>query len=136
MTQFSDRLVEACDRKDIMGHGRQSEIRRKLKTKFDLDLSAQCVSNWFKGATTPRGGHLEKLAEVLSVSPSWLIFGNDAEPSPLIDVTAQESNERNVRLTDGLWQFVDDLVASGGYEDSSDVVRAALRNFKIEQPPA
>ncbi len=40
---------------------------------------------------------------------------------------------RNINLTDALDRFVGELVASGQYQNASEVVRAALRLLKAEE---
>ncbi len=40
---------------------------------------------------------------------------------------------RNINLTDALDRFVAELVASGQYQNASEVVRAGLRALKAEE---
>lgn len=133
MDTFASRLVQACEQVGMKDFGRQSEIRRKLKSSYGLELSGQCVSNWFRGATTPRSETLDRLAKILGVDPAWLMFGHakGASAAPRVEPSVPaEPKVRPVRLTDSLWAFVDGLIASGAYEDSGDVIRASLRDFQ------
>jgi antitoxin ParD1/3/4 len=40
---------------------------------------------------------------------------------------------RQVQLTDALDRFIESEVASGHYEDASDVMRAALRTLELQE---
>jgi putative addiction module CopG family antidote len=77
------------------------------------------------------------MSQIIAVIPDTFgtnRFANDGK----MRVAANESGKgampiRNVNLTDELDRFVLKKVESGGYENPSDVVRAALRTLEREQ---
>ncbi len=65
MTTFSERFKA---RRDELGLS-QSDIA------VSLGIKPQSVHQWEHGTTTPRGHRVEKLAELLSTTQEWLLFG-------------------------------------------------------------
>jgi transcriptional regulator with XRE-family HTH domain len=127
MSGFSSRLDQAVTNLGYAGHGRQSEIRRRLLEQFNVSVTGQCVSNWFNGNTTPPSERMVQLATILGVEAGWLAHGaKDETPRVAIDT----SLSREIRLTANLWAFIDGLVEADGFEDASDVLRAAVRHMR------
>src|SRR4051812_4911112 len=64
-------------------------LRRALEVKGwtqgelagQTGVGASTVSQWLKGARTPEGDHLERLARALDTQPSWLLDGEGPEPA-------------------------------------------------------
>jgi putative addiction module CopG family antidote len=53
-----------------------------------------------------------------------------------ISLTTEENSAMQVTLTKDLERFITRKVRAGGYTDSSEVVREALRHFRIQDGPA
>jgi transcriptional regulator with XRE-family HTH domain len=68
---FAERLRQRMEHTGL----RTSEVAAKL------GLSSGAVVNWIAGDNQARGGNLRKLAELLGVTPAWLL-GKEDEPSP------------------------------------------------------
>jgi transcriptional regulator with XRE-family HTH domain len=60
----------------------QSELARLV------GVSAQAVQQWEKGETTPRGGNLSKVSEVLRISAKYLQFGDDKDNTDKMAICA------------------------------------------------
>lgn len=72
MSEFKDRLNQACDDSDYvpdMGKGRQVAIAKRL------GISQEAARKWFAGEAQPRGQRLKDLAQFLNVEESWLSLG-------------------------------------------------------------
>ena len=73
MSQFNQRLIEACEASDVIpafGRGRQTYIAKAL------GVSQEAVRKWFAGESVPRRKSAEKLAKLLDVRYSWLMLGS------------------------------------------------------------
>jgi len=57
-----------------------------------LQVSTGSVGNWEIGPSQPRPETLGKIAEILGVSPSWLLYGAD-EPQALKDEPSKKRSE-------------------------------------------
>mgnify|MGYP003680668567 CR=1 FL=1 len=73
MSQFNQRLIEACEASDVVpafGRGQQTYIARTM------GVSQEAVRKWFAGESIPRSKASIKLAKLLSVRHAWLVLGS------------------------------------------------------------
>lgn len=71
MTKICERLVEALDLRQM----RKADLAKKS------GISKAAISSYVKGDYEPKGNTIDKLAEVLHVSPQWL-QGKDVPMNP------------------------------------------------------
>ncbi|EKF9564361.1 TPA: helix-turn-helix domain-containing protein [Vibrio cholerae] len=76
-SEFSKRLIEACERAGLESHGRGVFIAK------NIGITPKAVSRWFNGETIPSHDKLIEIADLLSVSASWLQFGQTDEPQQI-----------------------------------------------------
>ena len=73
MSQFNQRLTEACEASDAIpefGKGQQTYVAKSM------GVSQEAVRKWFAGESVPRSKAAEKLAKLLDVRYSWLMLGS------------------------------------------------------------
>lgn len=51
----------------------------------DLGIAESAVRKWRKDETTPRSKTLQKIADYFSISPVWLLYGDEAHAPTLGD---------------------------------------------------
>src|ERR1700745_663927 len=86
-TTFAGRLRLRMDRLSLQAN----EVAAKL------ELGPSAVSNWLGGANEAKGRNLRNLAELLGVSPAWLV-GDEDEPSPSDSWVPRERRELDEEL--------------------------------------
>lgn len=87
MAAFKRRLEMAVDAKFGAGYGKSSRLAR------ECNVSAQTSSKWLQGDIKPSPERLHRLAQVLEVSPSWLLGKDDQTPPSVQAYTSQEARE-------------------------------------------
>lgn len=73
---FVARLKQACDEAPNVPpphRGRQQYFSEQLK------VAPEAVSKWFKAVSMPKPEKIERIAELLQVDQSWLVFGITTE---------------------------------------------------------
>lgn len=65
--QFSERLTQIMDERDVSITRLGSEMK----------VSYEAVRRWRDGRGMPRFEKIERIAEILNVTPKWLLFGDD-----------------------------------------------------------
>jgi transcriptional regulator with XRE-family HTH domain len=106
------RLQVARDEKERREMGQRiKEMRaaRNLKQQVIADkvgVTLRQYQNWQAGENTPESDHLDKLAEVLDVTPEWLLRGATPDPfsrsqqdaAALLEQIAEQVNELHALL--------------------------------------
>lgn len=82
ITSMGGRIADARKR---LGHN-QSELSRLV------GVTAQCVQQWERDETTPRGKNLTKLSEILQVSEQYILFGT-ADNGEIVTGSIEEYKE-------------------------------------------
>ena len=78
---------------------RPSELTVRFNLRYEgRSVTFQTVSGWLRGASLPKAEKLETLAQVLGVTPAWLLFGHPqasgvAEVPATYDVKASSDLE-------------------------------------------
>lgn len=87
---------------------RIAEARRRAGLGRDelgdhLGVRSATVRRWENGGSSPRPNHLDRLADVLGVSPSWLVDGRGESPADdELDEVRRELASLRGALTDAL----------------------------------
>lgn len=81
MSSLNERLFE---RMKELGMS-QAELARKV------DLTKGAVNQWKKGASSPNGENLLKVAKALGVTPEWLATGKGPKEAPETRMTVKEA---------------------------------------------
>ena len=79
MNVISQRLTEALEKRQM----RKADLAKKS------GISKAAISSYVQGAYEPKGNTIDKLAEVLRVSPQWL-QGKDVPMSPTAPAITDE----------------------------------------------
>ena len=107
---FSARLDQACrvhPEAPEMNHGRLAWLQTQMKDKYQVSVSLESVSRYFRGSNHPRDKRLYALAGVLNVDPRWLAVGDER------DAGAKE-RERRIVMADGYTSILAGLIAIAG----------------------
>lgn len=81
--EFAKRLEMACDLHGgipPLHKGRQAWIVREMGKRFDVKITAETASKWFRGEAKPRPDKLACLARLLKADLAWLSLGLGDEP--------------------------------------------------------
>lgn len=89
--EFSKRLNEACDKAGVRSRGRAVDIQKQLKHQ-KISVTTTAIGKWLNGEAVPEQDKLLPLASWLSVSPSWLEYGEGYTTSGSA-LLAQESHQ-------------------------------------------
>lgn len=71
---FTARLIEACHRAGISGHGRNKLVADTMK-KHGSKVSTPGVWKWFNSQAIPDSGNIVTLSKILGVRAEWLEYG-------------------------------------------------------------
>lgn len=99
--EFSKRLNEACDKAGVRSRGRAVDIQKQLKHQ-KISVTTTAIGKWLNGEAVPEQDKLLPLAAWLSVSPSWLEYGEGdktSERSPAGQEHAQLASQLFNRVT-------------------------------------
>ena len=74
--------------------GRIADARKRLgynqsELSRIIEVTAQCIQQWERGDTTPRGKNLKKLEQALQISGQYILFGT-ADNGEVIKGTVSE----------------------------------------------
>lgn len=140
--EFAKRLQQATENNPNfppLYHGLYIVVQKMLEKK-GLKVVRETIRKWFHGETMPPPGRIEVLAEVLSVDPAWLHWGDDVAKTSATRVTQSRDASAVTNIVAGL------IALDGGHpafpqgdderaeEDGIDlhaVIRGAKYAFRI-----
>lgn len=87
--QFSERLKSALEQRSLTAS--PTLLRNAFNERYaGKPISIQTASNWLSGVALPSQDKLQVLANWLSVDSHWLRFGENDNPSSLIQLSADQ----------------------------------------------
>lgn len=88
--EFAKRLQFACDVRGVppLHSGRQAWLVRELGKRYDVKITAETASKWFRGETKPRDDKMACLAPLLKVDLAWLSLGVGKKPEPYVETSS------------------------------------------------